>query len=290
MRFLHLSDLHFHGDASDNTEIMATLAMIKANYPEHYLIITGDIVEHGTEAQYEQAQAALMPFNEKKQRVFIVPGNHDFGTKGFLYSQEKARRFDEMLAIPLKQGGTFKGDNIPVVNIVKDTTDTVMLIGLDSNLETDTPVDIACGEIGEGQRKALDTILSMKTPPNMRKILFFHHHLLYLHITLDRIKNSITSVFSDPTDILRGIEDLFANGAMKLKDADELIKIISNRVDVVLFGHKHVSGMWPDAAKGNEQQAGIPYVLASDNTPGKDKAREIDVTNGVVTVREVPIK
>ncbi len=76
-------------------------------------------------------------------RIFIVPGNHDFGAMGNFYSKERAKRFDEKLTIPLKQGGTFYKENKPVVNIIKDKNASVMLIGLDTNLKTNHPFDFA---------------------------------------------------------------------------------------------------------------------------------------------------
>lgn len=51
MRFIHLSDLHFHCNPQDNTAIITTLDVIKERYPTHYVILTGDIVDDGHEEQ-----------------------------------------------------------------------------------------------------------------------------------------------------------------------------------------------------------------------------------------------
>jgi hypothetical protein len=118
-----------------------------------------------------------------------------------------------MLSLPFEQGGTFSGDNAPVVNVAEDKNDRVMLIALDTNLETGHPFDFACGEVGDVQLAALNTILA--TTANMVKVLFFHHHL-FIH----------------------------NNPFMELKDASDLMRVIFNRVDVILFGHKHVSKKW----------------------------------------------
>ena len=69
---------------------------------------------------------------------------------------------------------------------------------------------------------------------------------------------------------------------MELKDARKLMRIIYGRVDALLFGHKHVMGKW-------ENRNGIRYVLASDNSPGKDWAHEITVEKGEVSQVEIPI-
>ncbi|UCE08296.1 MAG: hypothetical protein JSW07_09855, partial [bacterium] len=133
----------------------------------------------------------------------------------------------------------------------EEKNEQVMLIALDTNLETDHPFDFACGELGDKQLSTLNTILA--TTDNMIKLLFFHHHP-FIH----------------------------NNPFMELKDAFELMRVIFNRVDVVLFGHKHVSKQW-------ENMGGIDYFLASDNSPGKDFAREITIEKGAVNVVDLPI-
>lgn len=248
MKFIHLSDLHFHRKKKENKEATKILDFIKKQYPDRYLIITGDIADDGHETQFERAFEAFKPF---KGRIFICPGNHDYGVVGNFYSQERAVRFDEMLSIPLEQGGTFNRDNTPVVNVVEEKNDRVMLIALDTNLETDHPFDFACGEVGEKQLSSLNTILA--TTENMVKVLFFHHHL-FIH----------------------------NNPFMELKDGAELMRVIFNRVDVVLFGHKHVSKQW-------ENTGGFNYILASDDSPGKNFAREIAVEKGIIDVVDLPI-
>jgi len=250
MKFIHLSDLHFHRSKKDNKACTKTLEYIKKQYPEHYLIITGDIADDGHEDQFKRAFEALKPFSG---RIFICPGNHDFGAAGNFYSQERAERFDGMLSIPLQQGGTFTRDNTPVVNIVEQENERVMLIALDTNLETEHPFDFASGEVGKKQLAALEAILSGPVETAMIKILFFHHHP-FMH----------------------------NNPFMELKDAYELMRTIFNRVDAVLFGHKHVSKQW-------ENIGGIKYILASDNLPGKDWAREITIEKSKISVADLQI-
>lgn len=250
MKFIHLSDLHFHRNKNDNKETTKMLQFIKTQYPDHYLIITGDITDDGHEKQFACAMEALKGF---KDRIFLCPGNHDFGAAGNFYSQERAERFDEMLSIPLGQGGTFTRDNTPVVNIVSARGDNVMLIALDTNLETEHFFDFACGEVGDKQLSALDRILSNHPPAQMIKFLFFHHHP-FIH----------------------------NNPFMELIDGRKLMRTIYGRVNMVLFGHKHESKLWKNY--GN-----IPFVLAADNAPGKKFAREISIQKGEVTVNDLKI-
>ena len=255
MKFIHLSDLHIHSDNRDNKGAIGMFNFISANYKDHKLIVTGDIADDGDAEQFNNAFTMLQAF---QGRIFVCPGNHDFGAAGNFYSYERAVRFDDTIAKQLNQGGTFKGDSTPVVNVIKDGNIEVMLIALDSNLETVLPLDFACGEIGELQLNALNTILSSgpsSGAAKLVKIVFFHHHPFLHH---------------DPT--------------MILKDARELGNILYNRVDLVLFGHKHVMGEWsgPYNAK---------YVLASDNSPGQKFAKEITVDQkGGISVAKIPIK
>jgi predicted phosphodiesterase len=69
----------------------------------------------------------------------------------------------------------------------------------------------------------------------------------------------------------------------ELKDAKKLFRVIYGRVDVLLFGHTHESRQW-------DRTNGIPIILAADNSPGKDWAREIAIENGTIQVKDVSIK
>jgi hypothetical protein len=66
---------------------------------------------------------------------------------------------------------------------------------------------------------------------------------------------------------------MYDDPCMELKDARHVMRIMYNRFNVPLFGHKHVMGKW-------ENCNGIRYVLASDDSPGKDWAHELTVENG----------
>ena len=247
MKIIHISDLHIHGNNDDNKNVIELLKFILENYPQHILIVTGDITDDGEENQYLNAFDLLEPF---LGRIFIAPGNHDYGVIGSFFDKERADRFDYFLSKDLKQGGTFSGRSKPVVNKVEN----VVFIALDSNLETETPFDFASGEIGSSQLLLLNTILKMSEIKEMKKILFFHHH---------------PCIVNDPF--------------MELKDAKELVKVIYGRVDGVLFGHKHEMKMWKNRWK-------IPYVIASDNSPGKEFANQLTIEPGVFDLKSIPIK
>ena len=250
MKFIHLSDLHIHGEDNENKDVINTLNFISNEYSDHRLIVTGDITDDGTPGQFKKAYNLLKPFDSK---IFICPGNHDFGAAGSFYSRERALCFDHILAEQLNQGGTFKGDTTPVVNFIRDGSTEIMLIALDSNLNTENIFDFSCGKIGKSQLGALNTILARTPSAGTVKVLFFHHHPF---------------IVNDPL--------------MELKDANELARTIYGRVDIVLFGHKHVMNQW-------ENRWGIKYFLASDNSPGKESAKEITIDETGISVKLVPI-
>jgi 3',5'-cyclic AMP phosphodiesterase CpdA len=250
MKFIHVSDLHFHRSKKDNKAAVKVLTFIRQKYPQHWLLVTGDITDDGDSEQYGRAFDELSAF---AGRIFICPGNHDFGAVGFIYERERARLFDERLAIPLGQHGTFAGSTQPVVNLVKSGGEQVLVIAIDSNLETQTPFDFACGEIGEAQLQALDAVLANPGNAGMTRFLLMHHHPF---------------MRNDPF--------------MELRDARKLWPVVYQRLDVMMFGHRHVSAMW-------ENKGGVRFVLAADNSPGKAYAREISVTQTDITVRDLPI-
>ena len=111
MKFIHISDLHYHRNNKDNKAANKMMKKLKENYADHYLIVTGDIADDGHEKQFENAYKALAPF---KGRVFIAPGNHDFGAKGNFYSKERAHRFDEMLSLAAIVACFFPMDPAPI--------------------------------------------------------------------------------------------------------------------------------------------------------------------------------
>ncbi len=99
----HVSDLHI---GRDTKKAQLLLRRIKrkfeiGDHENRYLLVTGDIVQHGWKGQYKTALRALMPFKDK---VWVAPGNHDYGFLGFIYSEMSALRFDDPFALGLQFG------------------------------------------------------------------------------------------------------------------------------------------------------------------------------------------
>ena len=210
----------------------------------HYLLDTSDVTDDGAFDQCRQVQDAMVPW--KGRWFFGGPGNHDAGWAGLEWAEECARRFDEMLSVPFNQGGTFYGKQRPVCNMIQSGADKVMLIALNSTLETESPWDFACGEIGRPQLKALSQVLK-EAPKDVIKIVMMHHHP-WLHW----------------------------NPFMRLRDATSLLMRLRGRIDVLLFGHRHKEGIW--RSKWN-----IPLTIAAPAAYEAPWFREIVVDKGRVT-------
>jgi 3',5'-cyclic AMP phosphodiesterase CpdA len=242
MKILHISDTHFHAIAN-NDALLRRFTYIQSNYPDHKIIITGDITDDGTEEQYAIASRILKPF---KGRLFFCPGNHDYGTLGSVYTEEAARRFDEFAKV-FNEGAFI--DKVPLVFKIEN----VQIILLNSNLKTGNPLDFACGEIGKGQLKILRKILKENLPKDSVRIICLHHHP-FIH--------------SDPT--------------MKLLDAEDFVRVIYGKTDILLFGHKHEQAQWLN-------KVGCKFVLASGALFEGLTAKEITIDGIGISVASVPI-
>lgn len=212
IEIFHVSDLHFGKSKRRTARAKLLLRKIKQKFGlekggNRYLLITGDIVEHGRIWQYRNALKALLPF---KENVRVVPGNHDYGFKGFIYARKCAKNFDEDLAKQLGIDHPYIS-KMPYSEIIEDGEENkVLLIGLNSCSMTRSIWDIAKGDIGKEQQNSLDKILRKKANKSIPKIVFLHHI---------------------PHRRARGI-------GMSLKDYKRLMTVVRDKVDALAFGHE----------------------------------------------------
>lgn len=247
MKFLHISDLHFHGDNAANAQALRALQAVANEYPSHHVVITGDITDDGSPAQLRNAAEALRPL---RGRLSMCPGNHDCGPMGNFFRATCARDFDEILCAELDVDGYFRFKQ-PVTHVRAGADTRVLLVGLNSNLETTHPFDFARGEIGRAQLDALDVLLTAPSSVGCVKIIYLHHHPF---------------VRDDPF--------------VQLADAEALMRVLYQRADVLLFGHRHVSGLW-------ENRSGVRLISAADSTPRSMVAREIEISRTDIVARDV---
>jgi predicted phosphodiesterase len=247
MKFLHVSDLHFHRQDRDNKATIRALKFVAQNYPDHHLVITGDITDDGHVEQCYRAHDALQRFVPK---LYLSPGNHDFGFAGNLYERRRARRFDRLISVPLQQNGKFAGFNRPVVNVVEEDGTKVVLVSLDSNRETWWIGDLACGRIGFWQRWHLKRILDRY--PDAVRVVCFHHHPFVRKFYL------------------------------KMSDADKVMDALKGRAEIVMFGHRHSQECW-------ENKEAITHVLAAGEVSEEKTAWEITIKDRDISVKSVPL-
>jgi len=229
IEIFHVSDLHFGLSKERTKRAKLLLRKIKEKFGiepggDRHLLITGDIVQHGWKRQYESATKALIPF---KGNVRVVPGNHDYGFQGFVYSERCVKYFDNILARGLGINHHYSSKE-PFPEIIKDGVgNRLLLIGLNSCSMTESWLDIAKGEIGDKQRNRLDEVLSNQDYKDIPKLIYLHHI---------------------PHRRAQGI-------GMSLKDYKKLMALVRDRVDVLAFGHE---GTMTDPNQKEREEASLP--------------------------------
>ena len=213
LEILHVSDLHFGKSAKQDRKATALLKGISRQFPftgphNRYLLVTGDITDHGRKSEYELAMQALSPFTG---RVFVTPGNHDYGSfSGITYSERKARHFDDPFAKTLGFEHPFFDKKVFVQELQGPPGHSALvIIGLNSCAKKGV-FDFAQGEVGKNQLNELKQVLA-QYGTEMPKLLFLHH-----------IPN----------------KDAEYEFVMTLRDWEDLMAIVGGRVDVLAFGHQ----------------------------------------------------
>jgi len=135
----------------------------------------------------------------------------------------------------------------------------MLLIALNTVLETGTPLDWARGEVGASQLNSLNIELAKPDYTDWVKILFFHHHPFKRHSLIEQIRDKII---------------------LDMEDSSTLLSAIDGKVQVVLFGHKHCSGCW----QGKKEM----YILGSGKSYDWNTASEIIIENKQITVHDIP--
>lgn len=182
--------------------------------------MTGDLVDDGNERQYRQLRDKVLSPLLPRFYVLAAPGNHDYAWAGNKLIRGAIRRYRQYVSATIYPGNVAAK---PYPRGAVDHQERVVFLGLDS--ADPQGVDwFAEGVVGKKQRKRLD--VHLRAFSGYFKIVFLHHH---------------------PFD-----RRLF----VCLREADRLLRVMSKRADLVLFGHKHASEEFQDLH-------GIPLMLAS---------------------------
>ena len=261
IKIAHISDLHFHKEIEKNKESLSLLEKVKDSYDiahdEAYLLATGDIVDDGANSQYSNALLALTPF---KEHLLVVPGNHDYGFAGNIFSRDSAMMFDNEFLPKLDINSKFMLKQ-PVVRLLDDGKGTKLLtVGLNSVLETPIVLDFARGCIGTQQLDQLNTVLAKPEYKDIPKLVYLHHR---------------------PQKCLWFLE---------MVDAEDFMAVVNqNNVSVVAFGHS--GGTMKDEEPPQarimniiEKRFGVRYLLNANSSVAAQKYYEIVVDKGNVSV------
>ena len=255
MKILHISDLHIGKEADKDRWKKAEKLVreIKKAWGQDddkpLVLITGDIVDDGTEAEFIEARRILRPLHRAGFEVVPIPGNHDYGWQGAHALKKKFKLFKKYL-LGVENRVTYP--DVPY------TDNDVTLITLNSMLAETGFWDglLADGELGRRQRQDLDEIITTlreERKKTYRIVVALHHH-----------------PFQFPDDPpLKKIKERVGH---RLKDGKAFMKLVSGRIDVLLFGHehRHIDFSKPFGAHHFSKEYDIPLILSSGRSTDPD--------------------
>ena len=276
MKIIHLSDTHV--GALDNGTRLERIVddILRLGAPENHVIVhTGDLIDTATQQAMQEGYLILSRLHNAGWRVLLCPGNHDYGN---------AARVDDVQAQQFRehfQSFIFgqQAPEFPVVHLVGSCA----FIGLDSSEEELGFLARwgAEGHLGQAQIGRLNSILDRPDLQGLCKVLYLHHHPF-----LDAY--AVKPDVGDPNG-LRHWLTWATRRFRRLKDAHSLLQCIRDRVDVMLFGHKHFGQDYSYIA----QSYGIAKALdASSSTAmqmdtDRMRYRVLDTQTGQIEVRIV---
>lgn len=264
MKILHISDLHIGKggskvDRSRQTEKLVRL--IKRHWGDDdnkpLVLITGDVVDDGREAEFIEARRILEPLHRAGFQVVALPGNHDYGWNG-AYAQEKRFKLFKKYLLGIETRVThpdvpYADDRVALITLNSMKAETGFWDGL-----------LADGELGNEQLNELAeliTTLRDERPKSYKIVVALHHH-----------------PFLFPDDPL--IKKAREWTGHRLKDGADFMRLVGGRIDALLFGHEHRHVDFSKAVDGRvlTQEYDIPVILSSGRSTDRElPARVISI-------------
>lgn len=248
MRILHISDLHIGKEADIDRWKKAEklVRKIKQTWGDDddkpLVLITGDVVDDGTEMEYIEARRILRPLHRAGFQVAPLPGNHDYGWNGAHALEKRFKLFKKyLLGIVTRvtyPDVPYADNDVTLITLNSMHAETGYWDGL-----------LADGELGSRQLEDLDelvTTLRDERKKTHRIVVALHHH-----------------PFQFPDDPpLKKIKERIGH---RLKDGKKLMRLLSGRVDVLLFGHEHRHVDFSEPFDGHlfTEEFDIPCILSS---------------------------
>jgi len=227
LHILHVSDLHIGKTTDEQHKLITIVDGTKDKWGKDnnkpLVLITGDITNDATEAQFKLARTLLDPLYASGFQLLLVPGNHDYGPGGTYVVRSNFELFRTAFSEFFPEG---KETTYPL----KREINGHVLLGLDSMQgHAKGPENLldkfwADGDLGHAQTAEMVTILESWKGRNRQKqkvIVYLHHH-----------------PFPYPDE--KKWWKIFGERVGHALDHDgKFMRTISDRVDLLLSGHEH---------------------------------------------------
>ncbi|MBA2663481.1 MAG: metallophosphoesterase [Bradymonadaceae bacterium] len=202
------TNLLLNRSKSHSTDVVkAALGQIDALGVDH-IAISGDLTNLALDSEFAAAAEIVATINDASRRVSVVPGNHDYYTRG----AARARRFETYFAPYLRS-------DLPDYQLAsgypfcKLLGEDVALVGLNSGIAT--PLLFATGQVDVEELRRAQALLDDPLVRERFKVVMIHHPVM--PVNYKRVEFS-----------------------RRLINADDVLRVVRRGdVDLVIHGHTH---------------------------------------------------
>lgn len=135
-----------------------------------HVVLSGDLTALALDEEFEEARRVLGPWAERKDRLTVVPGNHDRYTPASWRQRRFERWFGHLLGSDLPEYVVHHGA-YPFVRLVGDE---LAIVGLDSAVVPHFP-GLAYGRVGAAQLEGLAGLLADPRVKGRSVLTVLHH-------------------------------------------------------------------------------------------------------------------
>lgn len=281
MKIIHISDTHIgSGNAAERFErVIDDIHALTATGGEWVIVHTGDLIDREGAAEASTATRLLKRLveggNGGTLPLLLTPGNHDYGWSWHI---DRSRAADFRATFAQYIFGS-QPQQFPTLHI----NGNCAFIGLDSSASEFGIIKgfFAEGDLGPQQRDRLESLLDEPALHALTKVVYMHHHPF-----IDSY--SVRPDFGDRHYLAKAYQ-WYGRGRLRLKDANSLLQILRDRIDLLLFGHKHYG--LDHCFEAQRYGIGMAFDASSTTGEGMDttymRYRVIDIASGSVEVRLV---